>query len=199
MVLALARPEISSIFPRLWADMGVPGLHIGALKPRAAAQLIRSVLGDDLESETVEGLIERSAGNAFTLEELMRQVVEADGDGDFPETILTMARSRLDELAPEARLVLRACALLDDGISVDALRGLLGRRLAEEDLERWLESLIDEGVLEPRSGQDSVARRELSFRDQLQRAAASSMLTDEDRRLGQLLVEEWLESHRGSG
>jgi predicted ATPase len=68
------------------------------------------VLGDAVAPEVVEAILDRSAGNAFYLEELIRAVAEGKGSA-LPETVLTMAQARLDHLDVEERLVLRAAAI----------------------------------------------------------------------------------------
>jgi hypothetical protein len=110
MVLGMARPEIHDLFPGMWGDRGVDEIRLSALTKRGSEKLVRSVLGDAVAADVVEAITERSAGNAFYLEELIRAVAEGKGDA-LPETVLTMAQARLDHLDVESRLVLRAAAI----------------------------------------------------------------------------------------
>src|SRR6185295_19136929 len=71
-VLGLARPEVSELFPRLWAARGAHELRLKALSGRDIERLVRHVLGDDVSAVTVERLAALSDGNAFYLEELIR-------------------------------------------------------------------------------------------------------------------------------
>ena len=75
MVLALARPEVFEVFPKLWADrQSVQELRLKELGKKAGERLVRQVLGDVVGSDTVERLVHQADGNAFYLEELIRAV-----------------------------------------------------------------------------------------------------------------------------
>src|SRR5262249_3707827 len=74
LVLALGRPEMSRIFPDLWAERAVTEVRLGELGRRAAEQLVRLSLGHAIGDELVARLAERSGGNPFYLEELIRAV-----------------------------------------------------------------------------------------------------------------------------
>src|SRR5436190_1169555 len=72
MVVALARPEVQDTFPRLWADRDLQEVRLPALTKKAGEKLVRDLLGDDVAAATVHQIVDRSAGNAFFLEELIR-------------------------------------------------------------------------------------------------------------------------------
>lgn len=193
LVLAIARPEVTKTFPRLWENVDVHGLQLGVLKRRASEQLVRAVLGDDIAEETVARIVSQAGGNAFHLEELIRHV--ADGGGaDFPETVLAIAQSRLDALDPEVRRVLRAAAVFGDVLWEDALRKLLGNAMVTADLTEWVNLLLDREILEHSREGRFPGQREIVFRHDLLREAAYSMLTMGDRKLGHRLAAEWLEN-----
>src|SRR4030095_16740302 len=87
MVLAFARPELQNHFPKRWAGRALTLLQLGDLPRKASEKLVRHVLGADTSPELVARLLERSAGNAFYLEELIRAVAEGRGE-TLPETIV---------------------------------------------------------------------------------------------------------------
>src|SRR5262249_13837243 len=109
MVLALARPDVDVVFPRLWSERGVEHIRLRGLTRRAAEKLVREAL-DDADDELVARLVDRAAGNAFYLEELIRSVAEGHGDR-LPETVVAMVQARLEGLELEARHVLRAASI----------------------------------------------------------------------------------------
>lgn len=191
-VLALARPEVSQVFPRLWAQADVQGLHLGALKRRAASRLVRSVLGEEVPDDLVEHIVSQAGGNAFYLEELIRHVAEG-GESTFPETVLAIAQSRLDGLDAEVRLVLRAGAIFGEIFWDEAVHALLGDSLSIDELNVWLDKAIEREILEEGTEHRFPDHRELAFRHDLLREAAYTMLTDQDRELGHRLAAEWLE------
>jgi hypothetical protein len=89
LVLAIARPDVTQIFPNLWAGRPVTQLQLSDLSRKAGEKLVRQVLGDAVAPELVARLLERAAGNAFYLEELIRAAFDGKGDA-LPETVLAM-------------------------------------------------------------------------------------------------------------
>ena len=57
MVLALARPEVHEVFPKLWAERGAQEIRLGELTRRSSERLVREVLGDAVPRETVERVV----------------------------------------------------------------------------------------------------------------------------------------------
>jgi hypothetical protein len=105
-LLALGRPEVEEIFPKLLGGQRAVSLSLRALSSKASELLVRGVLGEGIGGDALERMIRLSAGNALFLEELIRAAAEGKV-GDVPETVLAMLQSRLSRLEPEARLVLR--------------------------------------------------------------------------------------------
>ncbi len=192
MVLALGRPEVREIFPNLWADRGVEEVRLGALKRKGSEKLVRAVLGAGVSEELAARLWERSAGNAFYLEELIRAVAEGKGDA-LPETVLAMVQARLEGLDPEARRVLRAASVFGQVFWSGALSALLGGAEAAPSVSAPLEALVEREMVTRRGEGRFPGEAEYVFRHATVREAAYAMLTDSDRKLGHLLAGEWLE------
>ena len=110
-VLALARPNVHEIFPRLWEGRDVQEIRLPLLPRKASEKITRAVLGAAAPNELVAGLVERAAGNPFFLEELLR-AAEAGSLHEVPETVLAFVQSRVERLLPDARRVLRPAASL---------------------------------------------------------------------------------------
>jgi serine/threonine protein kinase/tetratricopeptide (TPR) repeat protein len=191
MVVALGRPEVSDLFPKLWSERAVQPIPLGGLTRRAAEKLVKSILGDALSAETVANVIERAGGNAFYLEELIRAV--ADGEaGRLPETVLAMVQARLEALEPEARRVLRASSIFGQVFWARGVIALLGER--DEVLVRdWLEELVRRELISARTESAFAGEDEYVFRHALVRDAAHAMLTSSDETLGHSLAARWLE------
>ncbi|HUS31109.1 MAG TPA: protein kinase, partial [Kofleriaceae bacterium] len=107
-VVAVARPELHELFPRMWAERGVQELRLDELTKRGSEKLVRSVLGDKANDALVARIVEQAGGNAFYLEELIRAVAEGKGETKIPETVLAVVQGRLERLEVDARRVLRA-------------------------------------------------------------------------------------------
>jgi predicted ATPase len=127
-VLAVARPEVHEIFPRLFRGLDATELRLGVLRPRAAAQLVAHALGDGVDAATTARIVERSGGNPFYLEELLRAVAEGHGD-ELPETVVAMAAARLEVLDPSARRVLRAASVFGESFGAAHVGALLDPEL----------------------------------------------------------------------
>src|SRR5207245_684439 len=126
MVLALARPEVHEIFPKLWADRGLLEVGLAELTRKNGEKLVRAVMGDAVAPEIVGKLVDRSAGNAFYLEELIRAAVSGKGDAVLPETVIAMVQARLEALDADTRRVLRAASVFGEVFWRGALSLLLG-------------------------------------------------------------------------
>jgi hypothetical protein len=195
MVLALARPEVFELFPRLWADRrNVQTIRLKELGRKASERLVRQVLGDSVGPETIERLIQHADGNAFYLEELIRAA--ADGkDRALPETVLAMVETRLARLAVEARRVLRAASVFGEVCWESGVTALLGGVIGDAMVGEWLTRLVEQEVLTMRPSSRFPGERELAFRHALLREGAYASLTEDDRRLAHGLAGEWLASH----
>ncbi len=191
MVLAVARPEIEDLFPRLWAERRVQPLPLPELTAKASEKLVREVLGADVGPESVKAIVERAGGNVFYIEELIRAVAEGQR-GAMPESVLAMTQARLDGLEPEARRTLRAASVFGQAFWPSAVAALLGGPGVLGEVNRWLTVLADREFLARRTQSRFAPEEELSFRHALLREAAYAMLTDKDRAVGHKLAAEWL-------
>ncbi|MBL9013728.1 MAG: protein kinase [Myxococcales bacterium] len=186
-VLALARPEVRAMFPRLWEGRMVTEVSLGELSRKASERLVRDVLGDGLDERTVERVIERAGGNAFFLEELIRAV--GAGDVMLPETVLATVSARLEALPSDARRVLRAGSVYGERFSKEAVAALV-----EIQVDSALEELTARELLYRRASSCGTGDAEYVFRHALVRDAAYAMLTADDLVVGHQVAGEWLEA-----
>jgi hypothetical protein len=196
MVLALARPEVFEVFPRLWDRPAVQAIRLEALGRKASERLIRQVLGDRADKDTVERLARQADGNAFYLEELIRTAAEgrgADRDAALPETVLAMVETRLARLPFEARRVLRAASVFGEVCWEDGVLALLDGIMPAPVVAQWIARLVEHELLVVRPDSRFPAERELVFRHALLREGAHATLTDDDRALGHRRAGDWLE------
>ncbi|WP_437681891.1 ATP-binding protein [Sorangium sp. So ce131] len=113
LVLALARPEVRKVSPKLWGDRRLHEMRLRELSRRASERLARHVLGERAHAEVIERIVRLSEGNAFYLEELIRWTAEGKGS-NMPETVVAMVESRLGALDEAARRLLRAASVFGD-------------------------------------------------------------------------------------
>jgi tetratricopeptide (TPR) repeat protein len=196
-VLAIARPEVTRVFPKLWGERSVQPLPLRELSKKASETLARHVLGASGTAELVSSVVARAGGNAFFLEELLRTAADSGVSGALPETVLAMVEARLDALDPDARRVLRAASVYGETFHAGGVVALLGED-SGVDVRAWLDVLTRSESIVARESSSIPDEPEFVFRHALVRDAAYAMLTDKDRKLGHLLAGTWLESKGAS-
>jgi tetratricopeptide (TPR) repeat protein len=194
LVLVLARPELFDRFGDLFKHRDPQQLRLGALTRKAAEKLVREVLGAELSDDLVARIVERSEGNAFFLEELIRSVAEGERDA-LPETLVAMMQARLEALPDGARRVLRAASVFGGVFWDSAVAAMTGQDLDAGTVGEWLRLLVERELCVPRAQSRFPGTRELVFRHALVREAAYEMLTPSDRELGHRLGGTWLEEN----
>ncbi len=192
MILALGRPEIDNVFARLWEGRRVTRLELGELSRKACERLIERTLGSGTAPGLVARLIERAAGNAFFLEELIRAAGAGAAGAELPATVLAMLQARLEEQPAEARRILRAASIYGAVFSRGGLLALLGADVDPGVLDGWLEHLAQHEIVARHHDRARRGEATLSFRHALVREAAYATLTEPDRVLGHRLAAAWL-------
>lgn len=190
MVLATGRPEVLEIFPGLWSARDLDVVRLGPLPPRAAEALARHALGGAPTDAEIAAIVERAAGNAFLLEELLR--AHAEGRGGAADAALAAVQARIETLPPAARRLLRAASVLGSVFWRGAVASLLGQPPSTE-LDTQLAALEASEWLAARPEPRFPGEREYAFHHALVREAAYAMLTGDDRALGHRLAAAWLE------
>ncbi len=191
LVLALARPDVHALFPRLWAERGAQELRLDELTKRGAEKLVRAVLGEQASDALVARLVDQAGGNAFYLEELVRAA--AEGKGAIPDTVLAVVQGRLERLEGDARRVLRAASVFGQQFWRGGVDALLGGATRDTGARAWIDELVERELIARASQSRFPNEPQYYFRHAIVREAAYAMLTDSDRRLGHHLAGEWLE------
>jgi serine/threonine protein kinase/tetratricopeptide (TPR) repeat protein len=194
MLVAMARPEVHELFPKLWAERALQEIRLRELTTRAAERLIRQVLGSGVSAERVGRIVALADGNAFYLEELIRVTAERE-DEQLPETVVAMVQSRLAALDMGCRRILRAASVFGETAWWGGIRTLIGDEGSGELAREGIAELIERELLLRRPMSRFVGHDEFAFRHALLREGAYAMLTEDDRKLGHRLAGEWLEQH----
>lgn len=191
-VVALARPNIHDVIPRLWEGRDVQEIRLSTLPRKASERIARAVLGPAAASDLVQGLVERAAGNPFYLEELLRAAQTGELH-EVPETILALVQSRIERLLPDVRRALRAACVFGMVFWRGGVARLLGDHVSASQLKHLLEQLTHAELVLRRPTSHLAGDEEYAFANALVREAAHAMLTDHDRALGHRLAAEFLE------
>ncbi|MDC0742529.1 protein kinase domain-containing protein [Polyangium mundeleinium] len=189
VVLALGRPEVRQLFPRLWEQHDAQEIRLRALSGRAATELVRHYMGDRISAEEIDRVVARAGGNAFYLEELVRAVAEGRG-GEVPETALGLVESRLAALGPEERRLLRVASVFGEAFWADALATVAGEPL--ESVTTMLACLEARELAFRRKTSRFSGRVEYAFRHSLLQEGSYATLTERDRALAHARAGAWL-------
>src|SRR5690606_1590123 len=125
MVLALTRPEVHDAFPSLWSGRGVQEVRLPELSRGASEELVRAVLGAEVDAETIAWISERAGGHALYLEEVIRAVAEGRRER-IPASVLAMVQVRMAGLPSEERRVLRAASVFGEVFWRGGVAALVG-------------------------------------------------------------------------
>ncbi|MEO8703093.1 MAG: protein kinase [Kofleriaceae bacterium] len=189
LIVALARPEVHDRFPKLWEDRAMQELRLPQLTKKASERLVRELLGDEVDPAIVQRIVERAAGNAFFLEELIRAVAEGRGEL-LPDSVLSMLQLRLDALEPDAKRTLRAGSVFGEVF----WRGGV-KRLLDLDPRVHLDELVQRELVAMVPSSSIPSEIEYAFRHDLVREAAYATMNSDERVLADAIAGEWLVAH----
>jgi hypothetical protein len=193
MVLALGRGETHERFPGLWKGRRLHQQQLPGLPSSACEALARSVLPESVTPAAVARIVERCAGNAFFLEELLRARAEGDA-AELPGTVLAMLQARLARLPARARELLRAASVFGQSFWPAALERVVREEHGANRAEEVFELLVSRDWLTLSRTARFAGHTELSFRHALIREAAYALLHEDERRLAHRAAAEWLEN-----
>ncbi len=172
LVLITYRPEYCGI---LTQTPDSTTISLDPLDHSESSALTRELLGSDSSIETLAVRIaERSAGNPFFTEEIVRDLAErgildgergayvrsGDGDVAVPATVQATIAARIDRLGMAAKRTLNAASVIGSRFGKELLATVLG--------ELVLTELVDAELIEP----VDAAAHEYAFRHPLIRAVA---------------------------
>ena len=189
LVLANYRPE----YTPPWAENPCwQALELAPLRREDTRELLRDLAGDDPSLDGLdEPIHERTAGNPFFIEEIVRELAESGhlvGErGGYrlarpiegarvPVTVQAVLAARIDRLGPDSKQLLQVASVLGKEVSGEALAMAAG--LEEEAMERALRELIDGGFLYEA---ELYPQRLLAFRHPLTREVAYGTQLAEQR------------------
>jgi tetratricopeptide (TPR) repeat protein len=189
LVVVNFRPE----YEKTWT--GPPDyreIELAPLGPADTAELLRDLAGDDPSLDGLAELIhERTAGNPFFVEEIVRELAESGGleggrgayrlarpveDMGVPASVQIVLAARIDRLGPEAKLLLQAASVAGKEVSERALTLIAG--LERGRCDELLGELIEAGFLYE---QEVYPERVLAFRHPLTREVAYGSQLGEQR------------------
>jgi DNA-binding CsgD family transcriptional regulator len=173
-----SRQPVAALLARLERRHEVTHLRLDRLGPADTSALLAGATGQPVPYRTAMALHQRTGGNPFFLEELLRghdgTGLDSLTDQPLPWSLAEVLRRQIGELDPATRTVAEAAAVLGQRIPFDLLATVTGK--AEHELIGALRELVARGVL-VESDDD-----EFSFRHALLREALTGQLLGRQRR-----------------
>jgi class 3 adenylate cyclase/tetratricopeptide (TPR) repeat protein len=187
LALVNYRPE----YAPPWA--GAPNFEqiaLGPLRQEDTAELLRDLAGEDPSLDGLdEPIHERTQGNPFFIEEIIRELAESGhlegergsyrlvgpiDDAGVPASVQAVLSARIDRLDPAAKQLLQVASVVGKEMSGRALGVTAG--LEEERIDLTLRELIEAGFLYEA---EMYPQRSFAFRHPLTREVAySTQLAD---------------------
>jgi adenylate cyclase len=189
LVLANYRPE----YAPPWSENPCwQALELAPLRQEDTRELLRDLAGRDPSLDGLdEPIHERTGGNPFFIEEIVRELAESgylDGergayrlarpieDAGVPVTVQAVLAARIDRLDADAKRLLQVASVLGKEVSAEALGMAAG--LGEEEMEASLRELVEGGFLYEA---ELYPQRLLAFRHPLTREVAYGTQLAEQR------------------
>lgn len=186
------RNPVADLLPRLERRHAVTHLRLERLSLPDVSTLLEAVYGRPPSYRAARSLHNRTGGNPYFLEELLRAGGTSSGtdleqlcDQPLPWNLAEALRRQLDDVDPRRLRVVEAAAVLGRKVPFDLLAAVT--RLPEDDLIAVLRDLVRRGLM-IETGED-----EFSFRHALAReAVADQLLARERRRVHEVALDTLL-------
>jgi hypothetical protein len=186
------RNPVADLLPRLERRHTVTHLRLERLSLPDVSALLEAVYGRAPSYRAALSLHNRTGGNPYFLEELLRAGGTASGtdleqlcEQPLPWNLAEALRQQLDDVDPRQLRVIEVAAVLGRKVPFDLLAAVT--RLPEDDLIDVLRDLVRRGLM-IETGED-----EFSFRHALAReAVADQLLARERRRVHEVALDTLL-------
>ena len=146
LLVTTNRPDPDLVWPPMSTRAAVVRLPLEPLGRISAAQLVRAIVGTDVDDATITTIYERSGGNPLFLEELAVLVAEGGDVRALPDSLRAVIAARLDQLPADQRAVLDNAAVLGPAGMVNSLHRFADA-LGQHVEPHMLDGLRDSGLL----------------------------------------------------
>jgi class 3 adenylate cyclase/S1-C subfamily serine protease len=207
LVLASARPEVTDTEgPGAGFAAAATHISLGPLSGEETAELARSRLGaKSLPTDLQALILERSGGNPFFAEELVRllqdrALLESRGgkvtlrpgvEVPLPDSIGALIAARLEILSPERKALLADAAVVGRSFWAGAVAAVGPRELGE--VFEGFYDLVAKELVRPERESSIEGEMEFAFVHSLVCEVAYSQLTLSDRAVKHAALAGWLE------
>jgi class 3 adenylate cyclase/tetratricopeptide (TPR) repeat protein len=207
-----SRPDLTATRPA-WGGgrRNTSSVALDPLTAEESDELIRALLAvDDLPPSVHDRILERSEGNPFFLEEIVRRLVdggliehidhrwratEGIEEVEIPDTVQGVLAARIDLLDATDKRIAQAAAVVGRVFWPGPVADLTGAEPG--DLEDALRRLEDRELVLSRPGSSLAGQPEYIFKHVLTRDVAYESLPRKDRPRAHATVAAWLERTAG--
>ncbi|MGH3047035.1 MAG: ATP-binding protein [Gaiellaceae bacterium] len=211
LFLCPARPDLLRSRPD-WGGgrRSYSSLPLDPLSSDESARLVSALLDvDELPDSTRARMLERSEGNPFFLEEIIRHLIDdgllvhrngrwrarpESGEVEIPDSVQAVILARLDLLAPDEKRVAQLAAVIGR-VFWD---GAVARLVDVDDLDAILRTLLRRELVLERLGSSIAGQAEFSFKHVLVRDVAYESLPRRERSLAHAETAAWIEKTSGN-
>jgi class 3 adenylate cyclase/tetratricopeptide (TPR) repeat protein len=210
LLLGAARPELTDHHPELTRYLGaatdsgapIPRIDLSSLTLGEARNLVEE-LSPGVSAEQATIVVERSGGNPFYVEELVRLLHQGSADQgtdwfsfeSLPASLQALVSARLDTLDKQQKGVLSDAAVAGQTFPI-GLVAALGHR-QPGDLRRVLEGLSAREFVRPAPDDSPTTEERFAFWHAMMRDAAYSQLPRRARAEKHAAAAQWLEQSAG--
>jgi tetratricopeptide (TPR) repeat protein len=199
LLLCLARPELLDLRPS-WGGGRVRATAI-ELEPLGRADsetLVEALLDGELTAGARQALLDKTEGNPLFVEETVRMLAEADGEGTgierIPDTLQALIAARIDHLPPGEKELLQCAAVIGRIFWKGAVEQLV---LEGTELEPLLDDLQLREFVLPEARSTISGEEAFRFKHVLIREVAYAGLSKAARAGYHQRFAEWLRKRAG--
>ncbi len=212
LFLCPARPDLTDRRPG-WGGgrRSFSAVFLDPLEPEDTSRLVSLLLEvADLPPDLHARIVDRTGGNPFFVEEILRQMIDEgrilrDGEGwraeagltavQIPDTVQAVLAARIDLLGPDEKRALQAAAVVGRIFWPEPVgRSLDAGPARVDELLRGLES---RDLVLARLGSSMAGQPEFIFKHALVRDVAYESIPKRDRAMAHLQVARWIEETAG--
>jgi class 3 adenylate cyclase len=207
MIVCTARPELAERRPE-WGggSLNSTSMLLDPLTQDESGELVGLLLsGEELPKRVRDRVLERSGGNPFFLEEIVRHLIDQSTDApdrdaaiakvEIPDTVQGVLTARMDLLGRLERRVLQSAAVVGRSFWPGAVARLLDTDPAR--VEESLRRLEERGLVMASLSSAMAGEREYLFKHILTRDVAYESLPRRQRGASHARVAGWIEEATG--
>ena len=175
-----AKHPLSPVLTELNRERLPQSIHLKRMSLNDVSEMIKNILEqEDVPEEFCTLVYEKTKGNPFFAEEVIKSLKEEDviyreenrwkikevSKIEFPETVKSVIKTRIDRLDDECQNILTLASFVGNDFSFEALHGVTG--IEEDRLLELMERMLKTGLVEERAirGEDVYCFADVMVRD----------------------------------